>query len=117
MLDLATSTPTPDATIREELDDVGLEVIRVSSQQLLGAVEGAVRAFAFPTGKALREEPPLVERFQHVHDRVMHHAVPERRSADLAFLRVEHVEVAVGARLIHYTACRVWSPQRSSEFG
>ena len=81
--------------VRKELHEVGFQVVAVPTQIPLGPVDRPVRTFVATTGVAVVQESPLVERLQHPHHGVMHHAVAKRCGADLPPLGVVDVEVVV----------------------
>ena len=65
--------------------------------KVLAAIQGGVRAFSYPAGIGVIDEPPLEDRFDDVAQGVVHHPIPKRRGGNQAGLGVVNAEVAVFA--------------------
>jgi hypothetical protein len=94
----------------EILLHVQLEGVGVTPRPTLVAVHRRVDALAAPAGVGVVDKTPVQGRFDHVHEGVMHHSVPERRGGDQTRLALVDREQPVRAGLV--VACFQLALQR-----
>ena len=84
---------------REELDDIGFQIPREPPQELLSPSDGSMRAFSFATRIAVKNEASFKDRFQHIHNRMMHNAIWKWSGTDQPRLGLGHMEMMILAGL------------------
>ena len=81
---------------RKELDNITLEHIWIAAGKFLTAMQGRMGAFPNPTGIAIANEAGLENGLDLLHQRMVHHPVPERRGTDESGFGGGDAEVRVG---------------------
>src|SRR6516225_2172815 len=81
--------------IREEFAHVALQHVLISVNQFPATLTRSRRSFAYLAGKASSNKSPHEDGCDHVAQRVMNHAVPERRSRDEASFRLANLKESV----------------------
>ena len=78
----AEENSTQNGTVHsgKELDNITLEHIRITTRQSLTALQGCMGAFSNLAGIAIRDEARFKNGFELLHQGVVHHPIPERRS-------------------------------------
>ena len=81
---------------RKELDNVTLEHVWIAAGKFLTAMQGRMGAFPNPTGIAIPAEAGLENGLDLLHQRMVHHSIPERRGTDESRFGGGDAEVRVG---------------------
>ena len=76
----------------------------------LAAVQRPVRAFADAVGVRIRHKTAFEDRFDEVVQRMMHHAVAERRRADEPAFGIVDPEICVSARAVGFRSQLLLQP-------
>src|ERR1700685_2015135 len=83
---------------REELDDVTSQDIAIAPGKKSTAIQCLMDALAAPVGIGIGNEAALIERFQNIHQRMMHHPIRKRRGGNDPWLGIGDGEAAIAAR-------------------